>query len=81
LPILTGAHIFKNKAEFDGLAAAGAVFEVADAATITHQIRQLENDPARRAKLAKAAQDYVTIAHQRVALAAQAIKQVLTTVR
>jgi 3-deoxy-D-manno-octulosonic-acid transferase len=81
LPILTGAHIFKNKAEFNGLAAAGAVFEVADAATITHQIRQLENDPARRAKLAKAAQDYVTIAHQRVALAAQAIKQVLTTVR
>jgi 3-deoxy-D-manno-octulosonic-acid transferase len=81
LPILTGAHIFKNKAEFDGLAAAGAVFEVADAATITHQIRQLENDPERRAKLAKAAQDYVTIAHQRVALAAQAIKQVLTTVR
>jgi 3-deoxy-D-manno-octulosonic-acid transferase len=81
LPILTGAHIFKNKAEFDGLAAAGAVFEVADAATITHQIRQLENDPARRAKLAKAAQDYVTIAHQRVALAAQAIRQVLTTVR
>ena len=81
LPILTGAHIFKNKAEFDGLAAAGAVFEVADAATITHQIRQLENDPARRANLAKAAQDYVTIAHQRVALAAQAIKQVLTTVR
>jgi 3-deoxy-D-manno-octulosonic-acid transferase len=81
LPILTGAHIFKNKVEFDGLAAAGAVFEVADAATITHQIRQLENDPARRAKLAKAAQDYVTIAHQRVALAAQAIKQVLTTVR
>ena len=81
LPILTGAHIFKNKAEFDGLAAAGAVFEVADAVTITHQIRQLENDPARRAKLAKAAQDYVTVAHQRVALAAQAIKQVLTTVR
>ena len=81
LPILTGAHIYKNKAEFDGLAAAGAVFEVADAATIAHQIRQLENDPARRAKLAKAAQDYVTIAHQRVALAAQAIKQVLTTVR
>jgi 3-deoxy-D-manno-octulosonic-acid transferase len=81
LPILTGAHIFKNKAEFDGLAAAGAVFEVADAATITHQIRQLENDPERRAKLAKAAQDYVTIAHQRVALAAQAIRQVLTTVR
>jgi outer membrane murein-binding lipoprotein Lpp len=57
------------------------VFEVADAATITHQIRQLENDPERRAKLAKAAQDYVTIAHQRVALAAQAIRQVLTTVR
>ena len=81
LPILTGAHIFKNKADFDGLAAAGAVFEVADAATIAHQIRQLENDPARRANLAKAAQDYVTIAHQRVALAAQAIKQVLTTVR
>ena len=81
LPILTGAHIFKNKAEFDGLAAAGAVFEVADAATIAHQIRQLENDPARRADLAKAAQDYVTIVHQRVALAAQAIKQVLTTVR
>jgi 3-deoxy-D-manno-octulosonic-acid transferase len=81
LPILTGAHIFKNKAEFDGLAAAGAVFEVADAATIAHQIRRLENDPARRAKLAKAEQDYVTIAHQRVALAAQAIKQVLTTVR
>jgi 3-deoxy-D-manno-octulosonic-acid transferase len=81
LPILTGAHIFKNKAEFDGLAAAGTVFEVTDAATITHQIRQLENDPTRRAKLAKAAQDYVNIAHQRVALAAQAIKQVLTTVR
>ena len=81
LPILTGAHIFKNSAEFDGLAAAGAVFEVADAATITHQIRQLENDPTRRANLAKAAQDYVTIAHQRVALAAQAIKQVLTSVR
>ena len=81
LPILTGAHIFKNKAEFNGLAAAGVVFEVADAASITHQIRQLENDPARRAKLAKAAQDYVTIAHQRGALAAQAIKQVLTTVR
>ena len=81
LPILTGAHIFKNKAEFDGLAAAGAGVEVGDAATITHQIRQLENDPERRAKLAKAAQDYVIIAHQRVALAAQAIKQVLTKVR
>jgi 3-deoxy-D-manno-octulosonic-acid transferase len=65
LPILTGPHIFKNSAEFNGLAAADAVFDVRDAETITTQIHMLEKDPKRRAKLAKSAKDYVTVAHQR----------------
>ena len=79
LPILTGTHIFKNKADFDGLAAIGVVSEVTDAAAITNVIRQFEADPARRAKVAKMAQDYVTIANQRVDLAARATSQVLNT--
>ena len=79
VPIFTGAHIFKNMAEFDGLAAAGAVFSVSDAETLTKQIYLLEKDPKRRAKLATAAKDYVTIAHQRVGVAARAIGHVLTT--
>ena len=77
LPILTGPHIFKNSAEFNGLAAADAVFDVRDAETITAQIHLLEKDPKRRAKLAKSAKDYVTIAHQRVCVAARAIGHVL----
>ena len=77
LPILTGPHIFKNSAEFYGLAAADAVFDVRDAETITAQIHLLEKDPKRRAKLAKSAKDYVTIAHQRVSVAARAIDDVL----
>ena len=77
LPILTGPHIFKNSAEFNGLAAADAVFDVRDAETITAQIHLLEKDPKRRAKLAKSAKDYVTIAHQRVSVAARAIDHVL----
>jgi len=78
LPILTGPHIFKNSAEFNGLAAADAVFDVRDAETITAQIHQLEKDPKRRAKLAKAAKNYVTLAHQRVNVAARAIDLVLS---
>ena len=77
LPILTGPYIFKNSAEFNGLAAADAVFDVRDAATITAQIHLLERDPKRSAKLAKSAKDYVTIAHQRVSVAARAIDHVL----
>jgi 3-deoxy-D-manno-octulosonic-acid transferase len=77
LPIFTGPHIFKNSAEFNGLAAADAVFDVRDAETITAQIHQLEKDPKRRAKLAKAAKNYVTLAHQRVNVAARAIDLVL----
>ena len=77
LPIFTGPHIFKNRSEFSGLAAAGAVFGVRDAETITAQIHLLEKDPKRRAKLAKSAKDYVTIAHQRVGVAARAIDHVL----
>ena len=77
LPIFTGPHIFKNSAEFNGLAAADAVFDVRDAKTITAQIHLLEKDPKRRAKLAKSAKDYVTIAHQRVNVAARAIDHVL----
>ena len=79
LPILTGTHIFENKAEFDGLAAIGVASEVSDAAAITNVIRQFEVDPERRAKVAKLAQDYVTVANQRVDLAAKAISQVLNT--
>ena len=78
LPIFTGPHIFKNSAEFNGLAAADAVFDVRDAETITAQIHQLEKDPKRRAKLAKAAKNYVTLAHQRVNVAARAIDLVLS---
>ena len=78
LPILTGPHIFKNSAEFNGLAAADAVFDVRDAETITAQIYLLEKDPERRAKLAKSAKDYVTIAHQRVSVATRAIDHVLS---
>ena len=77
LPIFTGPHIFKNSAEFSGLAAADAVFDVRDAETIAAQIHLLEKDPKRRAKLAKSAKDYVTIAHQRVCVAARAIGHVL----
>ena len=77
LPIFTGPHIFKNSAEFNGLAAADAVFDVSDAETIIAQIHLLEKDPKRRAKLAKSAKDYVTIAHQRVYVAARAIGHVL----
>jgi len=53
------------------------VFDVRDAETITAQIHLLEKDPERRARLAKNAKDYVTIAHQRVTVAARAIDQVL----
>ena len=77
MPILTGPHIFKNSAEFNGLAAADAVFDVRDAETITAQIHLLEKDPKRRAKLAKSAKDYVTLAQQRVSVAARAIEHVL----
>ncbi len=79
LPILTGTHIFKNKAEFDGLAETGAVFEVSDAGMIVDQITNLEADPARRKALAKATKHYVTLANQRLPLAAATINQVINT--
>ncbi len=77
LPIFTGPYIFKNSAEFNGLAAADVVFDVLDAETITAQIQLLEKDPKRRAKIAKSAKDYVTVVHQRISVAARAIDHVL----
>ncbi len=55
------------------------MFSVSDAETLTKQIYLLEKDPKRRAKLATAAKDYVTIAHQRIGVAARAISHVLAT--
>jgi len=77
LPILTGAHIFKNEAEFDGLAATGAIFEITDARSVADQIMMLEQNPAQRAALAKAAKHYVTMARQRASQAAHCIDRTL----
>ena len=77
MPILTGRHIFKNKAEFNGLVSAGVAFVIDDAATITQLLRQFEKDPVRRANIAKSARDYVDAAHERVDLAASAVQQIL----
>ena len=55
------------------------MFTISDAETLTKQIYLLEKDSKRRAKLATAAKDYVTITHQRVGVAAHAIGHVLTT--
>jgi len=77
LPILTGQHIFKNKAEFEGLVATGAVFQVADAKQIKEQITKLENDQLRRKRLAKATKAYVATANHRAQMAASAIQDLL----
>ncbi|MEL0197099.1 MAG: 3-deoxy-D-manno-octulosonic acid transferase, partial [Rhodobiaceae bacterium] len=58
LPIITGPHVHKNRAEFAGLSAVGVVSEISDAADLAATARQITDDAGRLAQIARAARDY-----------------------
>ena len=70
LPIITGPHIYKNRAEFAGLSAAGVVSEIADAGALAAVARQVTDDADRMTRIAQAARDYAARAGQRPEFAA-----------
>ncbi len=81
LPIITGPHIFKNDAEFDGLRKAGIVFDLDDRITSGPDLAELAQsictNTAMRKKINKAAKAYVAKAALRADTAAETIKTLL----
>jgi 3-deoxy-D-manno-octulosonic-acid transferase len=70
LPIITGPHIYKNRAEFAGLSAAGVVSDIADAGALAAVARQVTDDADRMTRIAQAARDHAARAGQRPEFAA-----------
>ena len=70
LPIITGPHIHKNRAEFAGLSAAGVVSEVTDATTLAATARQICDDHDRMTQIALAARAYAAQTGKRPEFAA-----------
>ena len=70
LPIITGPHIHKNRAEFAGLSAIGVVSDITDAETLAAVARQVTDDADRVTRIAKLARDYAAQAGQRPEFAA-----------
>ncbi|MGB2321422.1 MAG: 3-deoxy-D-manno-octulosonic acid transferase [Candidatus Puniceispirillaceae bacterium] len=70
LPIITGPHTDKNRAEFAGLMAAGVVSEIADAAELAATASQIVDDPGKLARIARAARDYASQTGKRPEFAA-----------
>ena len=70
LPIITGPHVHKNRAEFAGLKEAGVVSAVDSAAALASTATQISDDADRMAHIAAAARDYATRAGKRAEFAA-----------
>jgi 3-deoxy-D-manno-octulosonic-acid transferase len=83
LPIITGPHIFKNNAEFDGLRAAGVVFDLTEDAegdvttTMVKLVKEQGLKTAQRQQIAHAARSYARTAATRVDIAAAKIYALL----
>ena len=79
LPIITGPHIHKNRAEFAGLSAAGVVSEIADAEALATVAQQITDDADRVTRIADAARNYAAQAGQRPEFAADSCLGILET--
>jgi len=77
LPVITGPHIAKNSAEFEGLAQLGAVTTIHEAPSLAGAVQaSLDNAVARR-KLAKAVRVYAQNAGKRASIAAEYVANLL----
>jgi 3-deoxy-D-manno-octulosonic-acid transferase len=77
LPIITGPHIHKNRAEFAGLSAVGVVSEISDAASLAASARQITGDAGRLRQIARAARDYATRTGKRPQFAADSCLELI----
>ena len=71
LPILTGPHVFKNRAEYSALSEAGVVSEIADGDSLAGTARAICGDADRLAAIATAARAHAAKAGKRPAKAAK----------
>ena len=70
LPILTGPHIHKNRAEFAGLTDAGVVSEITDAPSLAAMARRITDDRDQVVEIANAARLYAAQTGKRPEIAA-----------
>ncbi len=77
LPIITGPHIHKNRAEFAGLSAAGVVSEITDAAELAMTARQISDDHGRVVQIADAARAYAAQTGKRPEFAADSCLELI----
>jgi 3-deoxy-D-manno-octulosonic-acid transferase len=77
LPIITGPHIHKNRAEFAGLSAAGVVSEITDAAELAMTARQISDDHDQVARIADAARAYAAQTGKRPEFAADSCLELI----
>ena len=77
LPIITGPHIHKNRAEFAGLSAVGVVTEITDAAGLAETARQISEDHVQMAEIATAARDYAARTGKRPGFAADSCLELI----
>ena len=81
LPVISGPHIFKNKAEFDALAAHGLLSSVTDADSLAEAAIAATCDAAAARRLAVVARKFATEAGKRPQLAARSILKVMKTTK
>jgi 3-deoxy-D-manno-octulosonic-acid transferase len=81
LPVISGPHIFKNKAEFDALAARGLLRSVTDADSLAEAAIAATCDAAAARRLAVVARKFATEAGKRPQLAARSILKVMKTTK
>jgi len=77
LPIITGPHIHKNRAEFAGLSAVGVVSEITDAAELAATATKISDDHDRVAQIADAARDYASQTGKRPEFAADSCLELI----
>ena len=77
LPILTGPHIHKNRAEFAGLTAAGVVREITDVASLAATARRITDDADKLSDIARAARNYAAQTGKRPEIAAESCLELI----
>ena len=77
LPIITGPHIHKNRAEFAGLSAVGVVSEITDAAELAATARRISDDHDRVAQIKDAARAYAAQTGKRPEFAADSCLELI----
>jgi 3-deoxy-D-manno-octulosonic-acid transferase len=77
LPVITGPHIHKNRAEFAGLSAVGVVSEISDAASLAALAGQITGDAGRLKQIARAARDYAARTGKRPEFAADSCLELI----